>query len=133
MKQKGNPLAQFLIGLAMLVSGGYWFLSSVAVHTAFYNLRLGGMRLNGGLVVVPFIVGVIWICVNTDSFGAKLLTGAGFLMIVASVIAGTEFVFRYTSLYNYLIMLVLMFGGAALILKVLCHDPEKKKKKDRES
>ena len=62
MKQKGNPLAQFLIGLAMLVSGGYWFLSSVAVHTAFYSLRLGGMRLNGGLVVVPFIVGVIWIC-----------------------------------------------------------------------
>lgn len=54
-------------------------------------------------------------------------------MIVASVIAGTEFVFRYTSLYNYLIMLVLMFGGAALILKVLCHDPEKKKKKDKES
>ena len=132
MKQKGNPLAQFLIGLAMLVSGGYWFLSSVAVHTAFYSLRLGGMRLNGGLVVVPFIVGVIWICVNTDSFGAKLLTGAGFLMIVASVIAGTEFVFRYTSLYNYLIMLVLMFGGAALILKVLCHDPERKKKKDKE-
>ena len=124
MKQKGNPLAQFLIGLAMLVSGGYWFLSSVAVHTAFYSLRLGGMRLN---------VGVIWICVNTDSFGAKLLTGAGLLMIVASVIAGTEFVFRYTSLYNYLIMLVLMFGGAALILKVLCHDPERKKKKDKES
>lgn len=49
MKQKGNPLAQFLIGLAMLVSGGYWFLSSVAVHTAFYSIRLGGMRLNGGL------------------------------------------------------------------------------------
>lgn len=71
MKQKGNPLAQFLIGLAMLVSGGYWFLSSVAVHTAFYSIRLGGMRLNGGLVVVPFIVGVIWICVNTDSFGGK--------------------------------------------------------------
>ena len=35
MKQKGNPLAQFLIGLAMLVAGGYWFLSSVTVHTAF--------------------------------------------------------------------------------------------------
>ena len=75
----------------------------------------------------------VGICVNTDSFGAKLLTGAGLLMIVASVIAGTEFVFRYTSLYNYLIMLVLMFGGAALILKLLCHDPERKKKKDKES
>ena len=37
---------------------------------------------------------------------------------------------RYTSLYNYLIMLILMSGGAALVLKVLCHDPDKKRKKD---
>ena len=83
-----------------------------------------------GLVVVPFIAGVIWFCVNTDSFGAKLLMGAGLVIIVASVIAATEFRFRYTSLYNYLIMLILMFGGAALVLKVLCHDPDKKRKKD---
>ena len=47
MNQKGNPLAQFLIGLAMLVSGGYWLLSSVEVHTAYYSLRLDDMRKNG--------------------------------------------------------------------------------------
>ena len=122
MKKKGNPLAEFLIGLAMLAAGGYWFLNSVSVSTGFY--------MNGGLVVVPFIAGVIWFCVNTDSFGAKLLMGVGLVIIVASVIAATEFRFRYTSLYNYLIMLILMFGGAALVLKVLCHDPDKKRKKD---
>ena len=37
--------------------------------------------------------------------------GAGLVIIVASVIAATEFRFRYTSLYNYLIMLILMFGA----------------------
>ena len=116
MKKKGNPLAEFLIGLAMLAAGGYWFLNSVSVSTGFYTLRLGGFYMNGGL--------------NTDSFGAKLLMGAGLVIIVASVIAATEFRFRYTSLYNYLIMLILMFGGAALVLKVLCHDPDKKRKKD---
>ena len=125
-----NPLAEFLIGLAMLAAGGYWFLNSVSVSTGFYTLRLGGFYMNGGLVVVPFIAGVIWFCVNTDSFGAKLLMGAGLVIIIASVIAATEFRFRYTSLYNYLIMLILMFGGAALVLKVLCHDPDKKRKKD---
>ena len=105
-------------------------MNSVSVSTGFYTLRLGGFYMNGGLVVVPFIAGVIWFCVNTDSFGAKLLMGAGMVIIVASVIAATEFRFRYTSLYNYLIMLILMFGGAALVLKVLCHDPDKKRKKD---
>ena len=97
MKKKRNPLAEFLIGLAMLAAGGYWFLNSVSVSTGFYTLRLGG---------------------------------AGLVIIVASVIAATEFRFRYTSLYNYLIMLILMSGGAALVLKVLCHDPDKKRKKD---
>ena len=67
MKKKGNPLAEFLIGLAMLAAGGYWFLNSVSVSTGFYTLRLGGFYMNGGLVVVPFIAGVIWFCVNTDS------------------------------------------------------------------
>ena len=60
MKKKGNPLAEFLIGLAMLAAGGYWFLNSVSVSTGFYTLRLGGFYMNGGLVVVPFIAGVIW-------------------------------------------------------------------------
>lgn len=132
MKNRGNPLAQFIIGLAMFAAGGYWFLSSVSVATGFYSLRIGGMRLGGGLVVVPFIIGVIWFCINTDSFGSKLLMGAGFLIIIASVIAGTEFYFRNTSLYTYLIMLILMFGGAGLILKVLCYNPDKKKKDGKE-
>ncbi len=79
--------------------------------------------------MVPFIAGVIWFCVNTDSFGAKLLMGAGLVIIIASVIAGTEFVFRYTSLYNYLIMLILMFGGAALVLKVFAMIRRKRRKK----
>ena len=49
MKKKGNPLAEFLIGLAMLAAGGYWFLNSVSVSTGFYTLRLGGFYMNGGL------------------------------------------------------------------------------------
>lgn len=108
MKKKGNPLAEFLIGLAMLAAGGYWFLNSVSVSTGFYTLRLGGFYMNGGLVVVPFIAGVIWFCVNTDSFGAKLLMGAGLVIIVASVIAGNGIPIPFIPvMYNYLIMLIL--------------------------
>ncbi len=35
MKQKGNPLAEFLIGLAMLAAGGYWFLNQCQRTTDF--------------------------------------------------------------------------------------------------
>lgn len=122
--QKRNPFLQFLIGLLMLIAGGYWFLNSVTVTTGFYGLSLGGMRLSGGLVVVPFIAGIIWLFLNMDSIGAKILTGAGLVIILASVIMSTRFVFQSRSLYEYLIMLVLIFGGAALTGQVLFARPK---------
>ena len=124
MKKK-NPLLRFLVGLAMLIAGGYWFLSSVTVTTGFLGgFSVGAFRLSGGLVVVPFIAGIIWLFVNSDSFGAKLLTGAGLLIIIASVIMSTRFVFQNRNLYEYLLMLVLIFGGAALDLQVLFSTPK---------
>ena len=122
--KKRNPFIQFIIGLAMLVAGGYWFMSSVTVTTGFYGLRIGNMRVSGGLVVIPFIAGVIWMFLNSDSIGAKILTGLGLVVILASVIMSTNFVFHNRTLYEYLVMLVLIFGGAALTLQVLIAKPK---------
>ena len=108
----------------MLVAGGYWFLTSVTVTTGFYGITLGNFRINGGLVVVPFIAGIIWLFLNFDSIGAKILTGLGLLIILASVIMSTRFIFQSRSLYEYLIMLVLIFGGAALCGQVLFAKPK---------
>lgn len=123
--KKRNPFLQFLIGLGMLVAGGYWFLTSVTVTTGFYGLTLGNFRISGGLVVVPFIAGIIWLFLNFDSIGAKILTGAGLLIILASVIMSTRFIFQSRSLYEYLIMLILIFGGAALCGQVLFAKPNR--------
>ena len=123
--KKRNPFLQFLIGLGMLVAGGYWFLTSVTVTTGFYGLTLGNFRINGGLVVVPFIAGIIWLFLNFDSIGAKILTGLGLVVILASVIMSTRFIFQSRSLYEYLIMLILIFGGAALCGQVLFAKPNR--------
>lgn len=108
---------RLLIGIVLLSAGGYWFLSSVSVTTGFYALRIGSFHMNGGLVVIPFIAGIVWLFINHRSLGAKLLTGAGLVMILASIIAGTRFMFRSTSLYAYLLMLIFIFGGAVLVLQ----------------
>ncbi len=126
--RKRNPFLQFIIGLLMLVAGGYWFMSSVTVTTGFYGLRIGNMHVTGGLVIVPFIAGIIWLFLNTDSIGAKILTGAGLIIILASVIMSTTFVFHNRSLYEYLIMIILIFGGAALSLQVLLAKPKDDRK-----
>ena len=58
MKKKRNPLGQFVIGMLMLVAGLYWFMSNVTVST-YFGFRFMGYRLGGGLIVVPFIAGII--------------------------------------------------------------------------
>ena len=131
MKKGRNPLAQFMIGMVMLAAGLYWFLSNVTVMTHF-GFQLWNFRVGAGLIVVPFIAGIIWLFVNVDSFGAKLLTVLGIVVILASIIANIQFIFRATSLYVYLIMLILIFGGAALVGQVLFRwpkDEDEKKKK----
>ena len=129
MKKRRNPLAQFMIGMVMLAAGLYWFMTNVTVST-YFGLQIFHYRMGAGLIVVPFIAGVIWLFLNVDSFGAKLLTVLGVVIILASIISNIRFIFRSTSLYVYLIMLVLIFGGAALVGQVLFWWPKDKEEKD---
>ncbi|MCI9477796.1 MAG: hypothetical protein HFI21_02170 [Lachnospiraceae bacterium] len=123
MRKKRNPLGQFVIGMIMLAAGLYWFMSNVTVST-YFGFRFMGFRFAGGLVVLPFIVGIIWLFLNVDSIGAKLLTGIGVVIILASIISNLQFVFRGVSLYVYLVMLILIFGGSALVGQVLFRWPK---------
>lgn len=118
MKKGKNELLKFFAGIIMLVAGLYWFMSSVTVTTGFYSLRIGSFSA-GGLVVVPFIAGICWMFANPDSIVAKIITVLGIVIILASIIAGTRFIFHRRNLYEYLLMLVFIFGGAAIILKIL--------------
>ena len=129
MKKKRNPLGQFVIGMIMLVAGLYWFMSNVTVST-YFGFRFMGYRLGGGLIVVPFIAGIIWLFLNVDSIGAKLLTGVGIVIILASIISNLQFVFRGVSLYGYLVMLILIFGGGALVGQVLFRWPKDEDEKN---
>ena len=130
MKRRRNPLGQFVIGMVMLAAGLYWFMSNVTVST-YFGFHIWGYRLGAGLVVVPFIAGIIWLFLNVDSMGAKILTVVGVVIILAAVISNIRFIFRSTSLYVYLAMLILIFGGAALVGQVLFRWPKDEDEKKK--
>ncbi len=132
-KRKQNDLRVFLGGLAMLAAGLYWFMSKVTVTSSFFSggLHLGGFSVNTGLIVVPFIASIIWLFVNPDSFLAKICVVLSVILIIAAVIMNTSIYLRPTSLYEYLLMLVFIFGGGAMVLKVLCDPKYKDKDKDK--
>lgn len=131
MNKKENPLMQFLAGLVMLAAGLYWFMSSVHVTTGFGSFMLGSFRVGTGLVIVPFLVGIVLLFYNFDSILAKIITMLGIIIIIASIIMNTHFYFTSRNLYEYLLMLVFIFGGGTLVLKVLLMPIDGKDKGDK--
>lgn len=120
MKSAKNELLQFLAGCVMLTSGLFIFSQKVVVYSSFLGgFSMGGMRMTSGLIVVPLIAGIVWMFVSGASFPSKIMTGAGVLLILVSVIASTNIHLTSMTLYDWILLLVLIFGGAALLAKVL--------------
>lgn len=129
-----NPLLTFFVGLALLGAGLYWLLNSVTVTSGWGMGSIhfwGIVTVPSGLVIVPLIVGVFWWVMKPDSFLAKAFTVLGVVIIVAAIIASVRFYFNETSLYNYLIMIVMIVVGAGLLARVLLTgNGDNKDKKD---
>ena len=114
----GTPggLGEFLIGLAMAIAGGYMLTSRVSVNT-------GGWQLWGynafGLTLVPFIFGVLILFFNGRSVVGWLLLFAGLVLMLAGIILNLQIYFQHTSLFELIVMLVLLFGGLGLLARGL--------------
>ena len=114
----GTPggIGQFFAGLLMAGVGTYLFLNQVQVTTGFWRFR--GMSAFG-LTLVPMLIGVAFLFYNGKSIVGWILTLLGFAIIIAGVLMNLDIYFQNTSLYNTLIMLVLLFGGLGLIARSL--------------
>ena len=114
----GTPggLKPFILGAIMAVIGGYLLLHQVQVHSGFWRLFSYG---NFGIALLPFLFGIGLLFFNGKSIAGWILTVAGLLIIFTGIIANLEIYFIPTSLFNTLIMLVLLVGGIALIFRSL--------------
>lgn len=114
----GTPggIYTFLIGFAMIIAGGFLFLNHVQVGYSFW--RIFGWSTEG-LILIPLIVGIGFLFFNGKSVIGWILTSAGALMIFLGVIVNLRFYFPQTSLFNLIIMLVLLMGGIGLVVRSL--------------
>jgi len=114
----GTPggLGTFFAGLAMVVAGGYLLLTTVTVSSGHW--MLWGYSAFG-LSLVPLLIGVGMLFFNGKSVAAWVLTGAGALIILAGIIANLRIYFGPASLFDTLVMLVMLAGGIGLIARSL--------------
>jgi hypothetical protein len=112
----GTPggLGHFLIGFAMTCVGAYLLSNQVTVMGSYWSFY-GASTF--GITLLPMLIGIGVLFFDGRSIGGWLLTGAGALFILAGVIANMHIYFQPTTLFNTLIMLILLVGGLGLIAR----------------
>ena len=109
-------LGSFLLGAVMVVAGGYWLLTQVTVTSGFWTFY--GYNAFG-ISLVPLLMGILLLFYNGKGILGWLLVLAGLAIVGAGILANLNIYFHPTSLFNTLIMLVLLVGGLGLIARSL--------------
>jgi multisubunit Na+/H+ antiporter MnhF subunit len=110
----------FLLGLIMAIVGGYLLLQEVTVHGGYWNWGFaGGYGRSFGITLIPLLFGIGLLFVNGSSFAGRVLTGGGALVILAGIIMNLDIHFQQTSLFNVILVLVLLVGGIGLIIRAV--------------
>lgn len=114
----GTPggTGEFLLGVVMAAVGGYLLTNQVHVTTSFWHFW-GASAF--GLTLLPLLVGVGVLFFNGRSTLGWLLTIVGVAIILAGILMNMDIYFQQTSLFNTLVMLVLLAGGVGLIARSL--------------
>ena len=100
----------------MAVAGGYLLTSQVTVSSGFWGL-FG--RNTFGLSLLPLLLGVGLLFFDGKSVFGWLLTAAGAVIIFAGILMNLRIYFEPTSLFNTVVMLVLLVGGLGLVARSL--------------
>jgi hypothetical protein len=109
-------VGEFLLGLGMSVAGAYLLTQRVTVTSGYWTL----WGYNAfGLSLLPLLFGIGLLFFNGRSVAGWLLTFAGVVIIFVGVISNLGIYFQPTSLFNTLVMLVLLAGGIGLVARSL--------------
>ena len=109
-------VGQFFLGLLMAVGGAYLLTNQVSVSSGFWGW-FGPHTF--GLSLVPLVLGIGILFFDGRSYLGWLLTAAGAVIILLGILMNLRIYFEPTSLFNTLLMLVLLAGGLGLVARSL--------------
>lgn len=115
----------FFLGLVMLCGGTYLLLNSIAVASSFgwgsrlYGVSFGGVGVTGGMLLIPFVIGIGLLFYNARNVLGWLLAGGALVALVFGVLASVSFRMQGMTAFELLAILVLAVGGLGLFLRSL--------------
>lgn len=123
-------IGEFFLGVIMFTIGMFIFLSNVTVTnnfgmgTSIFRIGAGasgtgGFNFVSGMILVPFLLGVGLVFYNRKNIIGWILTIGSVALLIIGIIISLQFRFRPMNLFNVLMIVVLIFGGAGLFLSSL--------------
>jgi hypothetical protein len=109
-------IGQFFLGLAMAIGGAYLLTNQVTVSSGFWAYF--GPH-NFGLTLLPLMFGIGMLFFDGKSLLGWLLTAGGAVIILLGILVNLQIYFQPTTLYNTIVMLVLLAGGLGLVARSL--------------
>ena len=112
-----------MLGIALVIVGIYLLLNAIRVVHGFGFGRgiytIGGFGITSGMILIPFIIGVVIIFYDRDKWYGWLLAVGSLLALIVGAIASIQFSFQGMSAFDIIVVLVLLFGGVGLVLSSL--------------
>jgi hypothetical protein len=112
-------MGEFLLGVALLIAGGYLFMDNVIVSTSGNGFGWGWFGSNRpfGITLIPLFIGIAFLFFNGRSWIGWLLTVGSGIVILVGIIANLSVQWRPTSLYYTLVIIALMAAGIGLVAR----------------
>lgn len=123
-------IGRYLIGLALMCTGAYLFLTKVMVSTGafsggfgmgthLYSMGSGGFGVTGGMILIPFFIGIFMVFWNSKNIFGWLLSGLSVLALIAGIIVNIRMTIMPMTAFDILVIIVLMAGGAGMFFSSL--------------
>ena len=114
----GTPggIGEFVLGVIMAIAGAYLITTQVVVTSGMWSI----WGYNAfGLSLFPLVFGIGILFFNGKSIVGWALLVIGVVIIFTGIIMNLHIYFERTSLFNTILMFVLLAGGIGLILRAL--------------
>ena len=123
-------VGRYLIGLILMCTGGYLFLTKIIVTTGafssgfgmgsrLYGIGSGGFGVTGGMILIPFFIGVFMTFWNSKNILGWLLSGLSVIALIAGIIVNIRMTLMPMTGFDILVLIVLMAGGAGMFFSSL--------------
>ena len=119
LKIKSGKETAFWAGIIMMLVGLVIFFSHIYVASNMISsgFQIGGLHMSTGVILVPFIIGVICMFIKPNKKWPVYIAAGGILLMIITAMLSVNIRVRRMAMAMWIIVLVLIFGGLVLVIQ----------------